>query len=211
MKKIKFKNHKIRKLILFIVFSAFLLCGCKNTGKKVDFQNISETSQMEKQDAELSEKQDSQSEKNVQNTQDQIFIYVCGEVKKPGVYQMFLNQRVSDAISKAGGFTKKADRVALNLAEKITDGQQILVPATGASGEGSQQPAGTASSRDNLVNINTAGKEELMTLPGIGESRAESILTYRNEHGAFLKIEDIMNISGIKEAAFGKIKDKIKV
>ena len=198
-------------MILFVVFSAFLLCGCKNTAKKADFENTQSdlvTSGVQKAGADQTGKDKSLKE---ENTQDMIYIYVCGEVKKPGVYQVSLDQRVSDAIRKAGGFTKKADRIALNLAEKVTDGQQILVPAIGAHNEGSQQTAGTASVKENLININTAGKEELMSLPGIGESRAESILTYRNEHGAFSKIEDIMNISGIKEAAFGKIKDKIKV
>lgn len=142
-------------------------------------------------------------------TADKIYIHVCGEVKKPGVYKFTSNPRVIEAVKKAGGFTKKADRSAINLAEEVVDGTQLLIPNKKAKKQTSQTDNGENES--DKVNLNTATKEELMTLSGIGESKAAQILSYREENGAFEKIEDIMNISGIKEGVFGKIKNQIEV
>lgn len=164
---------------------------------------------------------------------EDIYIHVCGQVKKPGVYVFTGEPRVIEAIEKAGGFTKKADRSSLNQAAVVTDGTQLMIPAktvsktvsdskkTSVPKAGANQslsvsdrtlsvPDRTLSVPDR-VNINTASKEELMTLSGIGESKASQILSYREENGYFKKTEDIMNISGIKEGVFGKIKDKITV
>lgn len=157
---------------------------------------------------------------------EEIYIHVCGQVKKPGVYVFTGEPRVIEAIEKAGGFTKKADRSSLNQAAVVTDGTQLMIPAktvsktvsdlkkTSVPKAGANQslsvPDRTLSVSDR-VNINTASKEELMTLSGIGESKASQILSYREENGYFEKTEDIMNISGIKEGVFGKIKDKITV
>lgn len=156
---------------------------------------------------------------------EDIYIHVCGQVKKPGVYVFTGEPRVIEAIEKAGGFTKKADRSSLNQAAVVTDGTQLMIPAKTVSKTVSDSkktsvskvPDRTLSVPDRTlsvpdrVNINTASKEELMTLSGIGESKASQILSYREENGYFKKTEDIMNISGIKEGVFGKIKDKITV
>lgn len=95
----------------------------------------------------------------------------------------------------------------MNQAAVVTDGTQLMIPAKSAASKGIDK---TLSDTDR-VNINTASKEELMTLSGIGESKASQILSYREENGFFQRTEDIMNISGIKEGVFGKIKDKITV
>ena len=99
-------------------------------------------------------------------------------------------------------------RNILNLADMVTDGQRIYVPAIG---ETDNAMPDVQDGRSDLVNINTADVSQLTTLPGIGESRATSIIAYREENGAYGTIEDIMNVSGIKEAAFSKIKDYICV
>lgn len=164
------------------------------------------------------------------------FVHVCGQVETPGVYELKEGQRVFEAVQMAGGFAEQAARDYLNLAEPVWDGMRLEVPAqdqvpdtdwaaqagsrTGAGQGGSQagtgqavgsrQGTGTASSAGK-VNLNTAVKEELMTLRGIGEARAEDIIRYREERGGFARIEDIMEISGIKNAAFEKIKDDITV
>lgn len=149
-----------------------------------------------------------------------VYIHVCGQVKKPGVYVFTREPRVIEAIEKAGGFTKKADSSSLNQAAKVTDGTQLMIPAITDSKAVSDSKAtvpktGTDANvsvqKTDRVNINTASKEELMTLSGIGESKASQILSYREENGFFQKTEDIMNISGIKEGVFGKIKDRITV
>lgn len=137
-----------------------------------------------------------------------IFVHICGAVISPGMYEVPSGSRISDAIEIAGGFSDDADENYLNLAKEVENGEQIKVPTKDEAKKALQESANVA---DGVVNINTADVTQLSTLPGIGSARAESIIGYRNEHGAFKKIEDIMNVSGIKEAAFAKIKDKIKV
>ena len=151
-----------------------------------------------------------------------IWIHVCGQVVSPGVYELAPGSRVYEAIEAVGGFLEEAAGDALNMAMELTDGQQLRVPtreeadAIGAvfdpsSCLGAQSVPGARGSGEGQINLNTAGKEELMQLSGIGEARAEAIVAYRTEHGAFQRIEDIMKVSGIKEAAFEKIRDDITV
>lgn len=108
----------------------------------------------------------------------------------------------------AGGFTKDAAEEAVNLAEPVTDGMQVIIPTKEAE---QQKKTEEVRSRSGMVNINTATAEELCSLPGVGESRAQDIITYRTKHGAFQTIEEIMQVSGIKEGLFEKIKDKIYI
>lgn len=142
-----------------------------------------------------------------------ICVFVCGKVSSPGVYELPKESRVADAIRAAGGMTGEADEFYLNQAELLTDGQKIYVPDK----EEAQQMAdpGTGITEQDKeqekVNLNTATKEELMTLSGIGEARAQSILAYREEHGPFESIEDIRQVEGIKDGIYNRIKDKITV
>jgi len=137
-----------------------------------------------------------------------LLVHVCGAVQKPGVYELSEGDRISDAIKLAGGMTKEADEDYLNLAQVITDGMQIRVPT---KAEAKEMPAGSSVGQKLLVNINTADEAALCTLTGIGSSRAKSIIAYREKHGKFTCIEDIMKVSGIKESSFEKIKDEITV
>lgn len=138
-------------------------------------------------------------------------VYVSGAVKKPGLFHYSGTARVSDAIESAGGFTKKADKDAINLARILTDGEQILVPRKQKlSSKGNNNPTQTAS-EETFVNINTASAEELMTLPGIGEAKAGAIIEYRTKNGAFTSKEDLMKISGIKEGVYNKIESFIVI
>lgn len=145
-------------------------------------------------------------------------VYVCGAVVNPGVYTLPADARICDALEAAGGFHETAAKEAVNLAEKIQDAEQICIPtveelasgeAAGEASAGYESAPGIGS--DGRVNLNTATKEELMTIPGIGSSKAESILAYRMEHGCFADVKDIMKIAGIKEGIFEKIKDSITV
>lgn len=144
----------------------------------------------------------------------QIYVHVCGQVKNPDVYQTEADARVFQVIQLAGGFTAEADEAAINQAQSVYDGQMIYVPRIGESADASlaEQLSGQSGYADNeKVNINTADVEALMSLPGIGEGKAQSILQYRQEHGYFQSIEDIMNVDGIKEGTYTKFKDKITV
>ena len=162
-----------------------------------------------------------------------LVVHICGAVSAPGVYELPAGSRIIDAVEAGGGFLPEADEACCNLAEEIVDGCQIYIMTKSESCADGQaeKKAGIQTSPDSdmqttdrnvrsnsapalengLVNLNTADIAALMTLPGIGESRAKAIISYREQHGAFAKIEDIMKISGIKQAAFSKIKDKITV
>lgn len=137
-----------------------------------------------------------------------VFVYVCGEVVSPGVYELLEGARIADAVEAAGGMTEAASRTYLNLAELVSDGQKIEVPSkeqeTALTEERLAKEAG-------LVNLNTATEQELMTLSGIGEAKAREIVSYREEHGGFSSAEELMEIPGIKEGVFNKIKDQITV
>jgi competence protein ComEA len=152
------------------------------------------------------------------------FVHICGAVMNPGVYEVAADSRIFEVLKMAGGFTAEAATDAVNLAMTVVDGSKIQIPTIdevaalteAESAWVSHNENGTASVNSSdtptgLVNINTAGMDALMTLPGIGKAKAESIITYREENGKFNVIEDIMKITGIKEGAFSKIKDKICV
>ena len=121
-----------------------------------------------------------------------------------GVYELSSESRVYEAIQKAGGFAEDAAITAINQAKVLEDEERIYVPTI-------EEATLEQIQNDGKVNLNTATKEELMTLPGVGESKAKLIIQYREEQGTFQTIEDVMNISGIKEGLFDKIKEYIKV
>ncbi|MBQ8305111.1 MAG: helix-hairpin-helix domain-containing protein [Blautia sp.] len=143
-----------------------------------------------------------------------IYVDVSGAVMEPGVYELPEGSRVFQAIDAAGGLTEDAAPEAVNRAESVVDGQQIRIPGREELmlPDGGQPAFGELSSADTgKVNLNSATLEELCTLPGIGESKAETILTYRKKNGRFSGIEELMNVPGIKEATFEKIKEYVTV
>jgi len=146
-------------------------------------------------------------------TQAAPLVYVTGEVVHPGVYKLGVDSRIDEAIQKAGGLTAHAEQSALNLALPVSDGLHIHVPAQGeviptdpAQGQNSQ-----VSTLDFPININTASLEEMELLPGIGSTRAQSIIDYRQNQGIFTSTEQIQDVPGIGEAIYQQIKDLITV
>ena len=137
-------------------------------------------------------------------------VYVCGQVKCEGVFFLEKGARVADAVEAAGGFAEGAATRFLNLALPVTDGMKIYVPREEEVISVSMITP-DASPEDAPVNINTADVARLMTLPGIGEQKAEDIVAFREEHGSFHCTEDIMKVPGIKNALFEKIRDGICV
>ncbi|CUB10703.1 ComE operon protein 1 [Bacillus cereus] len=134
-----------------------------------------------------------------------IVIDMKGAVVKEGVYEMKEGDRVKDAIEKAGGFLPEADRVKINLAQMVQDQMLLYVPNKNEQG----QEVAAASKGEGKVQINAASKEQLEKITGIGSRKAESILKYREEHGPFQKIEDLLEIDGIGAKSLEKIKDQI--
>lgn len=223
---------KIKKqlLIKFIVFTVIIcVCGIIYVAKfydsKLDYRDDAYDNK-DMQEVELITGRQDKSEYDVtsltadetanQNkNNNKIWVYITGAVKKSGVYCVDSDARLDEVVKMAGGFTKKADETSVNLAQNLTDGEHIHVYTVDEKNQeqiddkqGDTYTSNISSGDSRLININTANKDELMTLPSIGESKALKIIEYR-QNNRFNCIEDIMNISGIKEAAFNKIKDFI--
>ena len=197
------QNDKRGRLIL--LFLLFILTGCTFSPRGEVVEEFGGGSR-----TEAASKKESQNETKEQtgDSKKLIWVHVCGEVKKPGVYSLKAGSRVFDAVDAAGGFTKDADGESLNLAAVLEDECRIQVLS---KKEKKKEEAVSEEETDKKVNLNTATREELMTLPGIGEKRAEAILNLREQKGTFSKIEDLLEVEGIKEGIFNKIKDLIKV
>ena len=243
----KIRNKKIIAIITILVITIIYGIWKENRGK-IKIENINEQ-------AEIIDIEDNEKTKNLHNTamenneniknketnktdKNKIVIYIIGEVKQEGVYELDENSRISDAIETAGGTKENADLSQINLAYKIEDGMRIYIPKKGelvqdkekiedktqeiVTGK-STDITNTTSVNTNLsinkksktdiekINLNKATQTELETLPGIGPSTAEKIIAYRKENGNFKNIEDIMNVNGIGESKYNKIKDLISV
>ncbi|CAF1862600.1 competence protein ComEA [Bacillus subtilis] len=146
-------------------------------------------------------------EANNDESSETIVIDIKGAVQHPGVYEMRTGDRVSQAIEKAGGTKEQADEAQVNLAEILQDGTVVYIPKKGEETAVQQGDGGKGA----LVNINTATLEELQGISGVGPSKAEAIIAYREENGRFQTIEEITKVSGIGEKSFEKIKSSITV
>lgn len=144
-----------------------------------------------------------------------VYVYVCGEVVTPGVYCLQQGARIYEAVTLAGGFTSDANVSIVNQAETVTDGMMIRIPAEGSEDTAmasSTAPGQTvASDSQTQVNINTADMDTLMTLPGIGETKAVAIIAWRQENGGFTDIADIRNVSGIGDSTYERLRTLITV
>lgn len=215
------KKRKLFCMAAVLILLVFAGCGSREDEPEETVVLLEEESETEAaSDKDTEQKYDREEEtKDQEKTEPEtIIVYVCGEVKKEGVVTLPAGSRIYQAIEMAGGVTEEAEASWLNLAEVLTDGARIYVPGKEevsegnlAVPEGAGRNEGSSEASDGLVNLNQASKEELMTLPGIGEAKAEAILQYRTEHGNFGSIDEIKNISGIKDGVFEKIKDKITV
>lgn len=188
----------MRRKIYYCLGICIIICILTGCQKK-------ETVQLE----EVTKKENLKSEETVSEKVQ--IVYVCGAVKKPGVYRLPVGSRIYEAIEMAGGMTEQADETALNQAEKVKDESQICVPEKTIQTEQSKVSQGNTQKEDGKINLNTATEEELMTLTGIGQSKAKSIIQYREKKGRFKSIEEIKEIEGIKSGVFNKIKEQIVV
>ncbi len=216
------------------ITAAAAFCGCCGKSEEIipiDRTVGADTVQESPADADYTAGKSSDEERRT------ITVYVCGAVRNPDVYLLEDGERVNDAVHMAGGFSDDAGYEYLNLAAKLVDGQKVYIPTKReieeaiAAGEaytaevnittsspgidapnnnknGATSQSGNA---DGKVDINSATKETLMSLPGIGESKADKIIAYRQSNGGFSSVEDIMLVDGIKEGLFNKVKDKICV
>lgn len=209
----------IKILFLAVVSTAFLLCGC-TSGNDVYLEtasdSVTEQEETENQTEQTETKNEDLNIIQETNTGGLCYVHLCGAVEHPGIYILPEGSRIYEAVLMAGGLTEDACEESVNQAEVLTDGQLIKIltkeemeKATNDALSGGSQAAETIN--DGRINLNTATIAELTTLPGVGESKAEAIIAYREEHNGFSSIEEIMNIAGIKDGIFQRIKEKIKV
>lgn len=217
------KRFWIAAGILVLVFCMFSGCGGKEKQQEellllpVNGEPAGDADEWEEHEAGAGEQMEEG--RRAESLAKAVYVvHICGAVENPGVYLLEEGSRVYQAIEQAGGFRGDADEDYLNQADLLGDGMKLYVPTREevilAGEAGSWQSINSGSVRQAeaaLVNINTAGEELLCTLSGVGSSRAKSIIAYREKHGAFQKIEDIMNVEGIKDGLFQKIKDSITV
>ncbi len=193
-----------------LMLTVFLFCGCTNENDLeivTDTASDAWTGNVEMPDADVIAEKET------------IYVQVTGAVKNPGVYELPAGSRVFEVLQKAGGMTETAAADSINQAAEVKDGEMIVLYTQEEWDEMHiQQQCGAEAAvtinqlvADGRVNINTADEALLCTIPGIGQTRAQSILTYREEHGAFGSIEEIKQVNGIKDGLFQKIKDSIKV
>ena len=221
-------NHRKKKsgFISILLGCSLLLTGCDTVGNEIVWksrnteeshsellpvadQNVTEICTDKGYDFESEEA--FSEEKTVP-----IYADICGAVKIPGVYELDSDARIFELIEKAGGLCEDADLTSVNQAERVTDGMKVRVYTKEEAASLPQQTSESsavsgAAAQTAKININTADVSQLTQLTGIGEARAADIIAYRTEHGKFLTIEEIMNVSGIKESTFQKIKDEIVV
>lgn len=188
--------RKNKMLVFLVLLLCLNCCGCREKGG-ADMQLESAALELKEENAETPEEKET------------IFVYVCGAVCREGVYELAAGSRVYEAVEKAGGFTGEAASAGVNQAALLKDEEQLYIPTEEEMQN--QTPASGGMQDDGKININTAAKTELMTLAGIGEAKAESILRYREEHGRFQSVEEIKQIPGIKDGVFEKIKELITV
>lgn len=222
-----------RKLIVFVImlviaggFITRMSFGSKmQTGtSSVSFSSVKDSAGAVEEEKEFGgddaqeEGKSSAAKERTDEVKDTVFVHICGEVKSPGVYEVSSFSRVDQVLEAAGGFTRKADAQSVNLARIVEDGEQIVIPRKNS---GSKQKnltiqeespeAGEDNTAGTLVNINTADVAKLTGITGIGQVRAQAIVSYREENGSFSSVEQIMLVPGIKEGIFRQIKNQICV
>ena len=200
-----FFRQNVKSIILAFVCSLVLIIGGLfyfNQNKTEDYSGVSFPN--------ISNETNNKDEKAENRHDEKIFVDVKGAVKHPGVFETTKDKRVKDLIEEAGGLLDDADTSTLNLSQRVKDQMVIYVLKHGEKPKKISDD-GSSSSNTDVININTANKEQLMKISGVGKTKAEEIISYREKNGDFKKKEDITKVHGIGKATFEKIKDKIEV
>ena len=200
-----FFRQNVKSIILAFVCSLVLIIGGLfyfNQNKTEDYSGVSFSN--------TSNETNNKDEKAENRHDEKIFVDVKGAVKHPGVFETTKDKRVKDLIEEAGGLLDDADTSTLNLSQRVKDQMVIYVLKHGEKPK-QISDGGSSSSNTDVININTANKEQLMKISGVGKTKAEAIISYREKNGDFKKKEDITKVHGIGKATFEKIKDKIEV
>lgn len=211
----KIKKFNKKTIIILIIFIAIIIYYL-NSNKEVNIEEI--------KDIENISKNEIKAEENKTEEKNQIIVHITGAIKKEGVYKLEENSRITDLVNLAGGLKEDANMSKINLASKLEDGMKINIPSINDPNQNNEINQNNIDINNNIIednktnnklkskiNINTATKEELDTLPGIGEATAEKIIEYRKKNGKFSNIEELKEVSGIGDSKFENIKNNIEV
>ena len=215
----KYINKKQKIVLIIVIFIITLGISYYAYTTK-----LNQKFDIEEQNLEIEENKIDETSNIEENETSKILVHISGAVKSEGVVELEENSRVADAIELAGGVTENAYMRDVNLAEPLEDGMKVYIPSkdevkeqeeisynTSGSSIVNEKSKNIESRKNSKININEATKEELDTLPGIGESTANKIINYRNEHGKFKTIEEIKEVRGIGDSKYEQIKDLIEV
>ena len=200
-----FFRQNVKSIILAFVCSLVLIIGALfyfNQNKTEDYSGVSFSN--------ISNEINNKDERAENRHDEKIFVDVKGAVKHPGVFETTKDKRIKDLIEEAGGLLDDADTSTLNLSQRVKDQMVIYVLKHGEKPK-QISDGGSSSSNTDVININTANKEQLMKISGVGKTKAEAIIAHREKNGDFKKKEDITKVRGIGKSTFEKIKDKIEV
>ena len=228
-------KYRYRKQILVVILFILLTTSCISL-YVVKFDKSKEKDSKKDREIVLTEKKEVKEKNKEKTTNTKIMVDIKGEVVNPGIYTLEDDQRVIDVINMAGGITKNADTSVLNLSKKLKDEMVIIVYSyyevknfsyikevekkvqtecskgiNDIENDACIEESSDSEESPSLISINTATKEELMKLTGIGEKKAEDIIKYREENGLFSQIEDVKNVPGIGESLYEKIKNSIEI
>lgn len=201
------RRHLFIVIIIPIVIFLLIFLKLRNNSEQVPNDHYYESEQFT--DELINE------ENLIKEEQDKLIVDIKGAIKHPGVYEFNEGDRVNDLIKQAGGFLEEADETKVNLAQKLHDEMILFIPEEGEENIEASNISLTSTSNgseaDNIVQVNYATKEQFETLPGIGPSKAQAIIDYREEHGPFNSPDDLLNISGIGEKTLENIEQYIQV
>lgn len=216
------------RMILLVLVSAILILGAALIITVVKTKQKEQTPEIDLIEELMADQKEEGSEEqfepssNIQTHQrpvveslQEVVVDIKGEIDSPGVYQLKEGSRIIDVIEKAGGLLAEADTASVNFAQLVTDQMVIYIPKEGEESPFNQANMNeiqeSSSQVEKQIDLNKAEKDSLMSLNGIGSSKADSIIAYREEYGFFQSIEEIKNVSGIGDATFEKLKDAITV
>lgn len=194
-------NKKMWNTAGLILLSALMFSACADADLLLDEEGFVQAEEAVENEGKTALESGGVTMESVSENYETIWVHVCGAVVYPGVYELPVGSRINDAVLLAGGFDAEADREIVNLVEEITDGQQVRIPFIGEQ----KTIAGSG-----LIDINSATAEQLCQIPGIGESRAEAIIKYRDANGGFESLEELMQVPGIKEGIYARVSPYIE-
>ena len=219
MNKKKRIQKKLEKVLVGVLSCCMFLSGCTSNSQSEISWNLEDEVVVAEQEFNEKVLQTGEMyellEDMTDSQENMIYVFICGAVTEPGVYQIAEGSRLFELVDVAGGMLESADSMSQNLARVVQDGEQIQILTKEEAEELRKNTGAVITSnmdyKNGLVNINTATVQELTTLTGIGESRALAIIAYREKNGLFQSIDGIKKVAGIKEGLFERIKNQITI